>query len=144
MDSYRIEKQEERGVPLPDQDSTLDPAPVSAGGFKHQPKLEPLSVIVTNFNEQFGTSFSDEDRIRRLIRDEFAPQVAQDQRYRNAKVNTPNTAAIELVAALNRAVDPLFLDPTEFYKQFKDNALFPNFVRDLVTRLINDNPGKSP
>jgi type I restriction enzyme R subunit len=144
MDSYRIEKQEERGVPLPDQDSTLDPAPVSGGGFGRQPVLESLSVIVTNFNEKFGTSFSDEDRIRRLIRDEIAPQVAQDQRYRNAKANTPNTAAIELDAALNRAVDPLFLDQTEFYKQFKDNSLFRNFVRDIVTRLINNNPDRSP
>jgi hypothetical protein len=93
-------------------------------------------VIVTNFNDQFGTSFNDEDRIGRLIRDEIAPQVAQDQRYRNARANTPNTAAIELDAALNRVVDPLFLDQTEFYKQFKDNALFRNFVREIVERLV--------
>ena len=125
-------------MPLPDQDSTLDPAPVSAGGFDAAPELEPLSVIVTNFNEQFGTSFSDEDRIHRLIRDEIAPQVAQDQRYRNAKANTPDTAAIELDAALNRAVDPLFLDQTEFYKQLKDNNLFRSFLRELVKRLISD------
>jgi len=137
MDSYRIEKQEQRGVLLPDQDSTLGPAPVSAGGFRPQPDLEPLSVIATNFNKQFGTSFSNEDRVRRLIRDEIAPQVAQDQRYRNAKANTPNTAAIELDAALNRAVDPLFLDQTEFYKQFKDNSLFRSFVREIVEKLLD-------
>jgi type I restriction enzyme R subunit len=142
MDSYRTEKQEQRSVPLPDQNSTLDPAPVSGGGFKTQPELEPLSVIVTNFNEQFGTSFSDEDRIYRLIRDEIAPQVEQDQRYRNAKANTPNTAAIELDAALNRAVDPLFLDQTEFYKQFKDNPLFRNFVRGIVERLVAGDSGE--
>ena len=144
MDSYRIEKQDQRGVPLPDPDSTLDPAPVSAGGFKPQPELEPLSVIVTNFNEQFGTSFSDEDPIPRLIHDEIAPQVAQDHRYRNARANSPNIAEIELEVALNRVVDPLFLDQTEFYKQFKDNALFRNFVRELVKRLIGENPGESP
>jgi type I restriction enzyme, R subunit len=92
MDSYRIDKQKPGSLPLPDDDATLDPAPVSGGGFKPEPELDPLSVIVTNFNEQYGTSFNDEDRIRRLIRDEIAPQVAQDQRYRNAKVNTPNTA----------------------------------------------------
>jgi len=137
MDSYRTEKQEQRSLLLADQDSTLDPAPVSGGGFKSQPELEPLSVIVTNFNEQFGTSFSDEDRIYRLIRDEIAPQVEQDQRYRNAKANTPNTAAIELDAALNRAVDPLFLDQTEFYKQFKDNDMFRSFVREVVKKLIS-------
>jgi type I restriction enzyme R subunit len=138
MDSYRIEKQAQRSLPLPDQDSTLDPAPVSTGGFGSQPKLEPLSAILTNFNEQHGTNFSDEDRIHRLIRDEIAPQVALDQRYRNAKANTPNTAEIELDAALNRVVDPLFLDQTEFYKQFKDNDLFRNSVREYVKKLITD------
>jgi type I restriction enzyme R subunit len=126
LDSYRIDKQNQRPLPLPDDDATLDPAPISGGGFKPEPELDPLSVIVTNFNEQYGTSFNDEDRIRRLIRDEIAPHVAQDQRYRNAKANTPNTAEIELDAALNRVVDPLFLDQTEFYKQFKDNSLFRN------------------
>jgi len=143
MDSYRIEKQAQRSLPLPDQDSTLDPAPVSTGGFGSQPELEPLSVIVTNFNEQFGTSFSDEDRIRRLICEEIAPEVARDQRYRNARANTPNTAAIELQAALNRAIDPLFLDQTEFYKQFKDNPQFRNFVQEYVERLLDNNPGES-
>lgn len=141
LDSYRIDKQNQRRIALPDDDATLDPAPVSGCGFKPQPELDPLSVILTSFNEQYGTSFSNEDRIHRLIREEIAPQVAQDQRYRNARANTPNTAAIELDAALNRVVDPLFLDQTEFYKQFKDNALFRNFVRDLVTQLINSNTG---
>jgi hypothetical protein len=69
--------------------------------------------------------------------------VARDQRYRNARANTPNTAAIELQAALNRAIDPLFLDQTEFYKQFKDNPQFRNFVQELVERLIDNNPGES-
>jgi type I restriction enzyme, R subunit len=144
LDSYRINKQSQQRIPLPDDDATLDPAPVTGGGFKPQPELDPLSVIVTNFNEQYGTSFSDEDRITRLIRDEIAPQVAQDQRYRNAQANTPNTAKIELDAALNRVVDPLFLDQTEFYKQFKDNALFRNFVREYVKRLIKENLGDLP
>jgi type I restriction enzyme R subunit len=138
LDSYRTDKKPKQSIPLPDDDATLDPAPLSGGGFKPEPELDPLSVIVTNFNEQYGTSFNDEDRIRRLIRDEIAPQVAQDQRYRNAKANTPNTAEIELDAALNRVVDPLFLDQTEFYKQFKDNNLFRNFVREIVKKLITD------
>ncbi len=138
LDSYRIDKQNQQRRSLPDGDATLDPAPVSGGGFTSQPELDPLSVILTSFNEQYGTSFKDEDHIRRLIRDEIAPQVAQDQRYQNARANTPNTAEIELEAALNRVVDPLFLDQTEFYKQFKDNNLFRNFVRELVKRLITD------
>jgi len=35
-------------------------------------------------------------------------------------------------------VDPLFLDQTEFYKQFKDNPLFRNFVREIVEKLVGN------
>jgi len=70
--------------------------------------------------------------------------VAQDQRYRNARANTPNTAEIELESALNHEVDPLFLDQTEFYKQSKDNALFRNYVREYVKGLISNDQGESP
>ncbi|MFO0004529.1 MAG: hypothetical protein ACK559_25715, partial [bacterium] len=85
-----------------------------------------------------------EDRIRRLICDEIAPQVAQDQRYRNARANTPNTAEIELESALNRVVDPLFLSQAKFHKQSKNNALFRNLVREYVKWQINNRPGDSP
>ncbi len=84
-----------------------------------------------------GRPYQDEDRILCLIRDEIAPQVAQDQRCRHAKATTPNTASNALDAALNRAVDPLFLCHTEFCKQFKGNALFRNFVREIVDQLVN-------
>ena len=62
--------------------------------------------------------------------------MAQDQRYHNARAKTPNTAAIERDAALNRAVDPLFLDQKEFYKQFKENPLLRNFVRGIIEKLV--------
>jgi hypothetical protein len=46
-------------------------------------------------------------------------------------------------AALNRVTHSLFLDQTENYKQFKDKALFRNVVRELVKRMIDENPEKS-
>jgi hypothetical protein len=31
----------------------------------------------------------------------------------------------------------MFLDQTEFYKHFKDNPLFRNFVREIVEKLVD-------
>jgi hypothetical protein len=62
----------------------------------------------------------------------------------NRLISPDRPTANELESALNRVVNPLFHDQTEFYKQFKDNALFRNFVRDLAKRLINKNPRDSP
>ena len=57
--------------------------------------------------------------------------------YQNAKRNTPNTARIELSAALMRVISPLLRDDTEFYKQFVQNESFKRLVTDTVAALTN-------
>ncbi len=45
--------------------------------------MDRLSSILKAFNEQFGTLFSDSDRVAKRIRDDVAPKVAADPAYRN-------------------------------------------------------------
>jgi type I restriction enzyme, R subunit len=135
MDSYRVEKKAALKVVLPDENAEIDPIPVSGGGRKATPELDRLSNILQSFNEQFGTLFTDADRIVKRIREDIAPKVAADQPYQNAKQNTPNTARIELDAALMRVIGPLLKDDTEFYKQFVQNESFRQFVTEMVQNL---------
>jgi type I restriction enzyme R subunit len=135
MDSYRVEKKAALKVTLPDENAEIDPIPGGGGGRKATPELDRLSNILQNFNEQFGTLFTDADRIVKRIREDIAPKVAADQPYQNAKQNTPNTARIELDAALMRVIGPLLKDDTEFYKQFVQNESFRQFVTEMVQNL---------
>lgn len=135
MDSYRVEKRKAMTVTLPDEDATIEPIPVTAGGRKQEPELDRLSNILKSFNEQFGTLFGDGDRILRRIREDIAPKVAMDASYSNAKANTPSAARIELDAALMRVITPLLKDDTEFYKQFVQNESFKRFVTESVLTL---------
>jgi type I restriction enzyme, R subunit len=135
MDSYRVEKKAALKVTLPDENAEIGPVPVSGGGHKSQPELDRLSNILKTFNEQFGTLFSDTDRIVKRIHEDIAPKVAADKPYQNAKQNTPNTAKIELDAALMRVVGPLLKDDTEFYKQFVQNESFRRFVTEMVQQI---------
>ncbi len=137
MDSYRIEKRAALQVLLPDDDAEIGPIPVNGGGRKPEPDLDRLSNILESFNAQFGTLFTDSDRIIRRIRDDIAPKVAEDQPYQNALKNTPNAARIELDAALMRVIGPLLKDDTEFYKQFVQNESFRRFVTEMVSNLTN-------
>src|SRR5690606_9420796 len=100
MDSYRVEKRATMTVPLPDEDAEIGPVPVGGGGRKPEPELDRLSNILKTFNEQFGTLFTDSDRIIKRIREDIAPKVAVDAAYQNAKANTPDAATLELDAAL--------------------------------------------
>lgn len=132
MDSYRVEKKTAMKVLLPDKNAEIEPIPVSGGGRKPEAKLDRLSNILKGFNEQFGTLFTDSDRIMKRIQEDIAPRVAADEPYQNAKQNTPNTARIELASALMRVIGPLLKDDTEFYKQFVQNESFRRFVTDTV------------
>ena len=138
MDSYRVEKKAAMKVLLPDDNAEVEPVPVAGGGRKVEPELDRLSNILKSFNEQFGTLFTDADRIMKRIQEDIAPKVAADGPYRNAKQNTPNTARIELDAALMRVIGPLLRDDTEFYKQFVQNESFRRFVTDRVQEMTQD------
>ena len=138
MDSYRVEKQAVMKISLPDDNAEIDPMPVEGGGHKHEPELDRLSNILKAFNEQFGTLFTDADRVARRIRDDIAPQVAADSAYRNAKQNTPNAARIEHDKALAKVMLTLLKDDTQVYKQFVENESFRRFVTDMVFTLTKD------
>jgi type I restriction enzyme, R subunit len=138
MDSYRVEKKAAMKLLLPDANAEIEPLPAGGGGRKPEPELDRLSNILKTFNEQFGTLFTDADRVTKRIKDDIAPKVAADPAYQNAKQNTPNAARIELDAALMRVIGPLLKDDTEFYKQFVQNESFKRFVTDMVLQIAGD------
>jgi type I restriction enzyme, R subunit len=144
MDSYRVEKQAVASLMLADQEAQIEPPPVEGGGKKAEPELDPLSVILKRFNEQFGTTFSDADRILRHIRDDIAPKVAADPAFRNALQNTPHTARLAHDQALAKAAQGSIKDYTQFYKQFVENDDFKRFVGDMVFRLASAVPPAPP
>lgn len=132
MDSYRVEKKAALQIALADETAEIEPVPAEAGGRRPEPEIDRLSNILKTFNDQFGTLFSDTDRVAKRIRDDIAPQVAADAAYRNAQANTPHTARLAHDQALGRVMQHLLKDDTQVYKQFVENESFKRFVGDMV------------
>jgi type I restriction enzyme R subunit len=132
MDSYRVEKKAVMKIALADSDAEIEPVPTDVSAHKPEPELDRLSNILKTFNEQFGTLFTDMDRVARRIRDDIAPQVAADAAYQNAKENTPHTARLAHDKALANVMQHLLKDDTQVYKQFVENESFKRFVGDMV------------
>ena len=132
MDSYRVEKKAAMKIALADADAEIEPVPTDVSGHKPEPELDRLSNILKMFNEQFGTLFTDADRVTKRIRDDIAPKVAADAAYRNAKENTPHTARMAHDQALGKVMQLLLKDDTQVYKQFVENESFRRFVGDMV------------
>ena len=124
MDSYRVEKKAAMKIALADTDAEIEPVPTDAHGHKPEPEMDRLSNILKSFNEQFGTLFTDTDRVAQRIRDDIAPMVAADAAYQNAKENTPHTAHDQ---ALGKVMQRLLKDDTQVYKQFVENESFKRF-----------------
>jgi type I restriction enzyme R subunit len=137
MDSYRVEKKAVMKIALADQDAEIEPVPTDAEGRKTEPELDRLSNILKTFNEQFGTLFSDADRVVKRIREDIAPKVAADTAYQNAKENTPHTARMAHDQALGKVMQLLLKDDTHVYKQFVENESFRRFVGDMVYTLTS-------
>src|SRR5206468_4174707 len=137
MDSYRVEKKAKMQIALGDADAEIAPVPTDGGGRKPEPELDRLSNILKTFNENFGTLFTDTDRVAKRIRDDIAPKVAADVAYQNAKENTPHTARMAHDQALAKVMQHLLKDDTQVYKQFVENESFKRFVGDMVYALTN-------
>jgi len=136
MESYRSEKGAAMKIALHDEDGVVDPVPAAGGGHINEPELERLSSILQAFNDLFGNiSWTDADRVQRLITEEIPRKVARDTAYQNArKNNDPANARVEHDRALARVMLSLVADDTELFKQFSDNEGFKKWLSDAVFR----------
>ena len=75
MDSYRVEKKAAMKIALADKNAEIDPVPTDAHGHKPEPELDRLSNILKTFNEQFGTLFTDSDRVAKRIQTTSLPRL---------------------------------------------------------------------
>ena len=137
MDSYRVEKKAVLRIALADDDAEIGPIPVEGGGHRPNPELDRLSKILKEFNDHFGTHFTDGDRVVRRICEDIAPKVAADPAYQNAKINTPHTARLAHDQALKKVMQLLLKDDTQVYKQFVEHEAFRRHITDLVYSLTN-------
>lgn len=101
------------------------------------PELDRLSNILKTFNDNFGTLFTDTDRVVKRIREDIAPKVAADAAYKNAKENTPHTARMAHDQALGKVMQLFLKEDTQFYKQFVENESLRRSVGDMVYALTS-------
>ena len=108
--------------------------PTTGGGWKPETELDRLSNIIRTFNDHFGNiSWTDADRVHRLITEDIPAKVAADNAYQNAlKQGDKQNARIEHDKALIRVMTAVLKDDTQLFKQFSDNPQFKRWLADTV------------
>ena len=130
MDSYRVEKQAAESILLADEDAEIDPAPPTGGGQIPEPDMNPLSVILDEFNRMWGTEFTDADQVGQLIAG-IPERVRAKEAYRNArKYPDEVNARVEHDRALDEVLVDMLQCSAELYKAFSENESFQRWLRN--------------
>lgn len=72
LEYYRLEKDFEGGITLNPTDEGFTPIQGTAG--RREKKKDPLTIIIDKINEQFGTNFTDMDKVLLQIENDYATQ----------------------------------------------------------------------
>ena len=135
MDSYRVEKLAAEKLILEDEDAEIEPTPASGGGYLPEPDMNPLSVILAEFNRTWGAEFSDADQVGELIV-KIPERVTSKEAYGNARLRPDEeNARVEHDQALGQVIVDTLRCGSELYKVFHENEDFQRWLRNMSFRL---------
>jgi len=135
MDSYRLQKEGEFNIQL-QQGDELKPMPTEMRKGAAEPEMDYLSNIVKAFNDKFGTTFSNADKVRKMTED-IMQDVANDAEFVNAfKFSDEQNAKITFEDVLKRKLIDHIETNFEVFKEYNDNKEFRDFFAGTMFKLM--------
>ena len=145
MDRYRVEKRSAQKILLPDDEAEIGPVPTGGGGSRTEPEIDRLSNIIKEFNDLFGTTWEDADRVTELITQAIPERVAEDAAFQNALRNSgEQNARVQHVNVLQRVMTSLMKDDMKLFKQFMDDKSFKRWMVDTIYALASERATAQP
>ncbi|MGT2745246.1 type I restriction endonuclease subunit R [Streptococcus phocae subsp. phocae] len=132
LESYRLEKQNELDIALENADGEIESSQIGTA-ITSEPEMEPIDVIIANFNDIFGNiNWNDKDNVARQIR-ELPGMIAKDDRINNAIRNSDErNIKIEYDTVLADVMRSIMKDNMELFLQFTSNLQFKKWLSDSV------------
>jgi type I restriction enzyme R subunit len=135
MDSYKVDKKVETNIGLENVEGTIDPIGLGGDGFGVQEEIDPLSKIIKDINDRFGTTFSSEDKVilntlsQRLLSNEALEGSIKNNNRNAAKIKFDSLFSDELVTMLNSHFD--------LYKKLDENPELKSYVNDRIFDFVH-------
>lgn len=134
MDSYRVTKTRNGKIKLV-QGPELEPIGPKEIYAPSAEELEPLSQIIQELNQRFGTDFTDVDKV--FIRQLEEKLAVNSALKASVRVNPPENARLTFDHVVNDRLQEMIDSNFKFYKQVTDNQEFSKvFVDWLFERYI--------
>ncbi|HYV92759.1 MAG TPA: type I restriction endonuclease [Chitinophagales bacterium] len=139
MDSYRLQREGEFRITL-QQGDELKPLPTEMRGNIPDPHMEYLSAIVKAFNDRFGTTFTNEDKVRKmtqdLMQDVMTDRKAVDNINASLMKKDLQNAQITFTDVLKEKMINHIESNFEVFKEYNDNPEFRAFLAGQMFNLM--------
>jgi type I restriction enzyme, R subunit len=130
MESYRIQRTGEGKISLERGQAEVDPMRPKGALVLSPEDIEPLSQIIRELNERFGTDFSEEDRV--FIR-QLEEKLAEDAALTaSIRANTPENARLTFDHVVTDRLQDMVDTNFKFYKRVTDDREFAKFFIDWL------------
>jgi type I restriction enzyme R subunit len=130
MDSYKVQKGAEVKIALGDEEGLIDPMGAGGSGFGVQEEIDPLSKIIKEINERFGTAFNSEDK---LILNTLSKKLLNNQALEGSiKNNSKDAAKIKFNALFQEELITMLNSHFDLYKKLDESPELKSFVNDRI------------
>jgi type I restriction enzyme R subunit len=133
MDSYRLEKQAAEEFQLDEAEARLQPRGTDAAPRTKEPEKDYLSQVIEEFNERFGTKWTEDDKIRRYLFEELPTDITDDQEFlQKVRSSDRQNARVTVNERVVEEFQDLIMTHTDLYKKFTDDPEFKTFVQAMI------------
>ncbi len=130
IESYRINQTSKGSITLPRGTKEIEPIGPKEIYSLGQAELEPLSQIIQELNEHFGTDFTEEDKLCiREIEQRLSNNTALEA---SVRVNPPENARLTFDLVVNDLLQDMIDGHFKFYKHVNDDPEFAKTFLDLL------------
>jgi type I restriction enzyme R subunit len=143
LDSYRVEKTMSGSIPLTRGKGEIEPMKPKGDYTVVPDDIEPLSQIIKELNDRFGTDFTEQDKV---FIEQLEAKLAEDLALANSvKVNPPENARLTFDHVVEDKLQGMIDSNFKFYKQITDNPQFNQlFVDWLFERYVKRSGQQDP
>jgi type I restriction enzyme R subunit len=130
IESYRVQQTGSGRIILERGQGELEPIRAKGTHIPTPDELEPLSVIITELNDRFGTDFSEGDQV---VIEQLEAKLAEDLGLSaSVRVNTPDNARLTFDHVATDKLQDMIDTNFKFYKQVTDNPEFAELLFDWM------------
>jgi type I restriction enzyme R subunit len=134
MDSYKIQKQKDVQILLENEEGVIEPMGSGGDAGVIEEEIDPLSKIIKDINERFGTAFDANDKV---ILNSLSQKLLNNQSLEGSiKNNSENVAKIKFNDLFQEELITMLNSHFDLYKKLDENPELKCYVNDRIFDMV--------